>query len=154
MQTRKEPAESGKVRGPSADGGDMAADDQWVARRFVGVTFRVALGLFPLLFSVNTVWLDPARPAWQVAVAAAALAVPAGVEFVASDRNVGALEEFVVGVLLFWLAATAARAGAGWLGATPGTVELVGIVLLAEGYVISYLLIYAGWGRRLRESLG
>lgn len=129
-------------------------DGGWLAGRFLGASFRAAIGLFPILFSVNTVFLDPSRPAWQVGALALVLAASVGVEFAVSGRDVGALEQFVVGVVLLWLVAAAARAGAGWLGAPPRTVDRIGLALVAEGYLLSYLLVYRGWGRRLRESLG
>jgi len=137
------------------DGAGAGPDPgRWLAGRFLGVSFRAAIGAFPLLFSVNTAVITPSRPAWQVAALAAVLALPVGVEFAVSGRDVGALEEFVVGVVLLWLFAAAARVGAGWLGAPAATVDRIGLALVVEGYLLSYLLVYRGWGRRLRETLG
>jgi tetrahydromethanopterin S-methyltransferase subunit G len=140
--------------GETDAGGDATDRGGWRAGRFLGVTFRAGVGLFPILFSLNTVLLAPSRPAAQVGALALALGIPVGVEFAVSGRDVGALEEFVVGVILLWLVAAAARIGADWLGAAPATVDRIGLVLVAEGYLLSYLLIYRGWGRRLRERLG
>jgi hypothetical protein len=124
-----------------------------VLERFVGVTFRAGLGLFPLLLSLETVVLAGRIPPLQVAGGALLLALPVAVEFTVTDRDVDALERFVLGVLVLWLVATAAVSVAGALGATRPTAERVGFGLVLAGYVLSYLLVYAGWGVRLRERL-
>lgn len=123
-------------------------------QRFVGVLFRAGLGLFPLLLSLEAVVFGGRFPAVQVAGGAVLVAVPIAVEFTVADRDVDALERFVMGVLLLWLLATVAVSVAGALGATRPTAERVGLGLVLAGYLVSYLLVYAGWGARIRERLG
>jgi hypothetical protein len=125
-----------------------------VLQRFVGVTFRAGLGLFPLLLSLETVVFAGRIPPLQVAGGALLLALPVAVEFTVTDRDVDALERFVLGVLVLWLVATVAVSVAGALGATRPTAERVGLGLVLAGYAVSYLLVYAGWGERLRDRLG
>ncbi|MFC7229883.1 hypothetical protein N0B31_20960 [Salinirubellus salinus] len=123
-------------------------------QRFVGATFRAGLGLFPLLLSLETVVLSGTTPPLQVAGAALLLALPVAVEFTSTGRDVDALERFVMGVIVLWLVATLAVSVAGALGATRPTAERVGLVLVLAGYGVSYLLVYAGWGARLRALVG
>lgn len=125
-----------------------------VIQRFVGVTFRTGLGLFPLLLSLETVVFGGRFPPLQVAGGALLFALPVAVEFTVGGRDVDALERFVLGVLLLWLLATLAVSVAGALGATRPTAERVGLGLVLGGYLLSYLLVYAGWGARIRERLG
>lgn len=128
------------------------AFEEWTT--FVAATFRAGLGLFPLLFSLNTVFLTPARPAWLVALVTLAVAIPVGAEITFSERNVEALEQYVVGVILLWLVATGLGLLAGALGSPPGDVEAIRIFFVIEGYVLSYLMVYRGWGIRLQAALG
>jgi small-conductance mechanosensitive channel len=125
-----------------------------VLQRFVGVTFRAGLGLFPLVASAETVLLSGSTPIAVLAGATLALALPVAVEFTSTDRDIDALERFVMGVIVLWLVATVAVSVAGAMGATRPTAERVGLVLVLAGYGVSYLFVYAGWGARLRARVG
>jgi small-conductance mechanosensitive channel len=125
-----------------------------VLQRFVGVTFRAGLGLFPLVASAETVLLSGSTPIAVLAGATLALALPVAVEFTSTDRDVDALERFVTGVLVLWLVATLAVSVTGAFGATRPTAERLGLGLVLLGYLLSYLLVYAGWAARIRARVG
>ena len=125
-----------------------------VLQRFVGVTFRAGLGIFPLVVAAETVLLLGSTSPFVLAGVTLALAVPVAVEFTSTDRDVDALERFVTGVLVLWLVATLAVSVAGAFGATRPTAERAGFGLVCLGYLLSYLLVYGGWADRIRERVG
>jgi small-conductance mechanosensitive channel len=125
-----------------------------VVQRFVGVTFRAGLGLFPLLVALETVVLSGATSPLWLAVGALVFGLPVAIEFLSTDRDVEALERFVMGVLVLWLVATLAVSVAGAFGATRPAAERLGLVLVLAGYVLSYLLVYGGWAAWIRAAVG